>query len=180
VRSQLNARSLVDNKSQGVAELVAESVIDALRERWRAQGILNEHHATEAELVAFEARYNVVLPADLRHYFATVNGTALGQYGMDDSDLLGFWHLDQVHTFAEERMTSGDQDAGARHTFAFADHSIWCFGFGIQLSSNRIAATPIVCDVGVPLQKVAESFAEFISRYLLGDEDVIYPRPSKA
>jgi hypothetical protein len=180
VRSQLNARSLVDNKSQGMAELVADSVIEALRERWRAQGILNEHHATEEDLVAFEARHNVVLPLDLRRYFATVNGTALGQYGMDDPDLLGFWHLDQVRTFAEERTGSGDQDASAQSTFAFADHSIWVFGFGIQLSSDRTAATPIVCDVSIPMQKVADSFAEFISRYLLGDEDVIYPHPSKA
>jgi hypothetical protein len=121
-----------------------------------------------------------VLPPDLRRYFATVNGTAMGQYGMDDPDLLGFWHLDQVHTFAEENTASSDQDSGARHTFAFADYSIWCFGFGIRLSSDRTAATPIVCDVSSPPQKVADSFAEFISRYLQGDEDVIYPNPSNA
>jgi hypothetical protein len=163
-----------------MTELVVDSIIEALRERWRTQGILHEHHATEEELTAFESRYNVVLPPNLRRYFATVNGTAMGQYGMDDPDLLGFWHLDQVHTFAEENTASSDQDSGARHTFAFADYSIWCFGFGIRLSSDRTAATPIVCDVSSPPQKVADSFAEFISRYLQGDEDVIYPNPSNA
>ena len=130
-----------------MTELAANSVIEALRERWRTQGILNERRATEEELTAFEARYNVVLPPDLRCYFATVNGTASGQYGMDDQDLLGFWHLDQVHPFAEESILLAIRDPRARHTFAFADYSIWCFGFGIQLSGDPTAATPVVADV---------------------------------
>jgi hypothetical protein len=162
-----------------MTKLVEDSVIETLRERWRAEEILNGHGATEGELAAFEARYKIVLPPDLRRYFATVNGTVSGQYGMDDQDLLGFWHLDQVHTFAEESGAPGEHDAEATHTFALADHSIWCFGFGIQLSNDRTAATPIVCDVSTRLQKVAGSFTEFISRYLRGEESVLYPTPSR-
>ena len=163
-----------------MTQLAENSVIEALRERWRAEGILNVRGATEGELAAFETRYDIVLPPDLRQYFATVNGTVTGQYGIDDQDLLGFWHLDQVHTFAEESGALGDHDVEARRTFALADHSIWCFAFGIQLSNDRTAATPIVCDVSTSLQKVAGSFTEFISRYLRREESVLYPTPSHA
>lgn len=72
----------------------ASQPLTELRERWRRDGILHGRGASEADLAAFERRHGVVLPADLRAYFATTNGTAVGACGMEDGDLLGFWHLD--------------------------------------------------------------------------------------
>ena len=147
-----------------------------LRERWIAEGIACDRPATDADVAAFEARYGVVLPSDIRAYFTTVNGTAIGAYGMEDEYLLGFWHLDEVRSFAEVfaggsvRTPSPEEE----RTFVIADHSIWVYGFGIQLSADPEAPTPIVADVASPYHRVAESFAEFLAAYLRGDEDIIY------
>ena len=149
-----------------------------LRERWIDQGIAYDKPATEIDVTAFEARYGVVLPADLRAYFITLNGTAVGAYGMQDKHLLGFWHLDEVRSFAELFADYGPTTPEQARTFVVADHSIWVYGFGIQLSADPNAPTPIVVDIGSPYHRVAESFSEFLKAYLRDDEDVIYPEPN--
>jgi hypothetical protein len=160
-----------------------EPVIGAIRERWRLRGILNSVPAADAEVRAFEARYGVVLPADLRFYFTTVNGTASGRYGMDDpNDLMAFWHLDQVETFAAVGEGGGPQPGRSAGTYALADYSIWVYGIGIQLSADPRAPTPLVADfmrsasplgspkyvadLGRPFVHVAGSFTEFADAYL--------------
>ena len=152
-------------------------ILASLSARWTAAGIAHGTGASDDDIAAFESRYGVVLPADLRAYFATVNGTAVGAYGMQDEHLLGFWQLSEVQSFAE--ILDGDRatapDTG--RTFAIADHSIWVYGFGVQLSDNPGAPTPIVVDIGSPFHRVASSFTDFIAAYLRNDTDVLYPDP---
>jgi hypothetical protein len=151
-------------------------LLASLRQRWSAQGIAHDQPATEADVLAFEERYGVVLPPDLRAYFTTLNGTAVGANGMQDEHLLGFWHLDEVRTFAE-LARGADSPGEALHTFAIADHSIWVYGFGIQLCANPATATPVVADIAMPYRTVARSFTDFLAAYLRDDQDVIYPDP---
>ncbi len=148
--------------------------LERLRAKWATNGILSAAVASQAEIAAFEKKYSVVLPPDVRTYFATINGTAIGSLGMDDEDLMGFWHLDQVRTFAEEGI---DDDPDVARTFVFADHSIWIYGFGIRLSSDPSAPTPVVVTIGSPHICVASSFEEFIERYVRGDQTALYPEP---
>lgn len=151
-----------------------------LRERWTAREIAHDRPATEAQVATFEARYGVVLPADIRAYFTTLNGTKEGAYGMQDEHLLGFWHLHEVRSFAELEAEYGPTTAEAERTFVIADHSIWVYGFGIQLSPGPAAPTPVVVDIGSPYHVVAGSFTEFLDAYLRDDEDVIYPEPVRS
>jgi hypothetical protein len=152
--------------------------INTLRERWKDQGILNEQPATEAEIEAFEAHHNVVLPPDLRFYFLTVNGTRDGRISLDDEHMIGFWHLDQVVTFAEENAGGGMGNPDALRTFAIADQLIWSFGFGVQFSSDAAATTLIVSDGGTNhIYPVTASFTEFIEGYLRNDLRIIYADP---
>lgn len=151
--------------------------LTALRERWRQRGILHEPGASEAECAAFEQHYGVTLPPDLRAYFTTLNGTVSGAYGMDDDDLLGFWHLDEVRTLSEQGVESGPE---AARSFVIADHSIWVHAFAVQLTPIPGAPTPVVADIGQPLTRVAESFTEFVEEYLARNLDVLYPDPLSA
>jgi hypothetical protein len=98
----------------------------------------------------------------------------IGAYGMQDEHLLGFWHLDEVRSFAELNEKYGPTTPEDALTFVIADYSIWGYGFGIQLSADPAAPTPIVVDIGSPYHRVAGSFTEFLDPYLRGDEDVIY------
>jgi cell wall assembly regulator SMI1 len=159
-----------------------------LRERWTAARIAYDRPATDADVAAFETRYGVVLPSDIRAYFTTLNGTANGKYGIQDEYLLGFWHFDEVRSFAELSEGSGAATSEQERTFAIADYSIWVHGFGIQLSADPGAPTPVVVDfgspyqgvAGAPYQRVASSFSDFLDAYLRGDQDVIYPDPKDA
>jgi hypothetical protein len=158
--------------------LPIDPLLARLRERWSARGILHTRSASLADINTFEQRYGVVLPLDLRAYFMSVNGTAFGRFGMEDGDLLGFWHLDQVRTFAEELASDRSMQKVPPHAtnvFAIADHSIWVYGFGIQLSADPAARTPVVASFGHPYHEVAASFTEFLQGYLRGDPDIINP-----
>jgi hypothetical protein len=159
-------------KDETIAQRLA-----TLRERWIARDIAYDRPAADTDVAAFETRYGVVLPADLRAYFTTVNGSTIGAYGMQDEHMLGFWHLDEVRTFAELEAEFGPTTPEAERTFVIADHSIWVYGFGIQLSADPAAPTPVVVDIGTPYHVVAGSFTEFLDAYLRDDEDVIYPEP---
>src|SRR5437016_746131 len=99
-----------------------DAILSALRAYWDHLGILNPTGATDTDIANFEARYGVTLPADSRSYFASLNGTRGGALSMDDEGLHGFWHLDQVRTFAEEGV--GDQPWN-QAAFTLADFSIW-------------------------------------------------------
>jgi len=38
------------------------------------------------------------MPFVVADYFLTANGTKYGRSGMEDEDLISFWHLDQVRS----------------------------------------------------------------------------------
>ena len=176
----LGTKHLIQVRRQQAQSMSDSTIVRALAsvgQRWAAQGIAYDRPASDADVAAFEARYGVVLPPDLRAYFTTLNGTAVGAYGMQDEHLLGFWHLDEVRTFAEELAGNGPSPPEAARTFVIADHSIWVYGFGIRLAGDSATATPVVVDIGSPYHQVAASFTEFLEAYLRGDEAVIYPDP---
>ena len=145
---------------------------ERLRAKWQDRGILAPTVADDTQIAEFERRYRVVLPEDVRTYFATVNGTVEGRLSMDDDDLIGFWHLDQVRTFAEEQIADV---ADASSIFAFADQSICVYTYGVRLCDDAAAPTPVLASVGSSHVVVSQSFVEFIERYLHGDRSAIYP-----
>jgi hypothetical protein len=144
----------------------AAPVLRVLHARWEAAGILSPRGATAGDIRRFEHEYGVVLPDDVRAYFATINGTARGEAGRDDEDLVGFWHLDQVRTFAETHVAT---DAEAHRTFAFADYLCRFAVFGIRLSDDVTAPTRVVARFPYGQFDIASTFGEFLTRYVLDD-----------
>ena len=137
---------------------------------WAAEGHEHARPATDDDIAAFESRYAVRLPSDLRTYFATVNGGALGHDGSMDHEMISFWRLDQVRSQLELNEGKGGRD----DLFGFAEWSIDCHTYEIQLHGDPGLETPIVIDYGSELQKVAGSFSEFIAAYLRCDDAVLY------
>ena len=142
-----------------------------VRDYWQRLGILNVKGASDEEIAHFEARYGVTLPPTLREYFSLLNGTEQGQLGMEDEDLISFWHLDQVRTFAEE--FPGDESPHADRLFVFADWSINARVWAVHLSTDPAERTAVFAyDPG---QQVAASFEEFLQRYVARAADVLFP-----
>ena len=147
-------------------------VTTALLEHWKAAGILAPEAAGNDDVRRFERQYRVVLPDDLRDYFTSVNGTKHGWNGQDDEHAIGFWHLHQVRTFEEEGI-SDDDDAGC--TFIFAKYAFGFATYGVRLSENASEPTSVVARFPYGQFKVAQTFREFVIRYLLGDLSVLFP-----
>jgi len=143
-----------------------------LYELWEHSDILAVQRASGQDIELFERQYGVVLPPDLREYFAAVNGTRIGECGRDDEYDVGFWHLGEVRTFAEIHIDD-EPDDGV--TFAFADYLLRFGTYGVRLSSDPQAPTPVVVRLPYGRFKVADSFGEFLSRYALGDTSVLFP-----
>lgn len=147
-------------------------VTRALLEHWRSAGILAAEAAGHEDVRRFEQHYGVALPDDLRDYFISINGTKYGWNGRDDDYAIGFWHLHQVRTFEEERIS--DDDDAAR-TFVLG--KFW-FGFatyGVRLSADSSEPTPVVARFPYGEFEVAPTVREFFGRYLLGDLSVLFP-----
>ena len=141
-----------------------------LERAWALQDYPHAIPATLDHLRAFEDRYGVRLPPDLRSYFATLNGGDLGHDGSMDSEMICFWRLDQVQT--QQELNNGE--SGRSDLFAFADWSIDCQTYEIELHADPQAPTPVFIDFGSELQRVAESFSAFLDGYLRSDNAVLY------
>lgn len=51
----------------------------SLKDHWLSQSLEVNPGVSREELTAFESKYQVSLPSDLRDYFLTVNGMAEGE-----------------------------------------------------------------------------------------------------
>jgi len=147
-------------------------LIATVRAIWELGGIQNRGTATETDIVAFEQQYGVRLAPIIRDYFCELNGTSQGELGMDDANLIGFWHLDQVRPMKEDcpqYVTADEPDL-----FMFADYSIWAIGYAVRLATADDAATAVFLIGGDKPLELAETFEEFLRRYSVGDQSVLF------
>lgn len=77
-----------------------DSLGERLRAHWSAQGLIAPPGVTEERLREFESSRDVLLPRDLRAYFAVVDG--MGSNDIFDHDFFAFWPLDLVVRVSEE------------------------------------------------------------------------------
>ena len=137
----------------------------SLKDRWLAQGLeINPGVSTE-DLAAFEFTYQVVVPADLRDYFLTVDGMA---EGVSDDALIRFWSLSEVKPITVEapELSSPAYIEDAESMFVFADYSIWAHAYAIRLSPNTEDPNPIFVIGSEKPTCIFDSFSELVSSYL--------------
>lgn len=133
---------------------------------WREHGVDIRPGVAPAEIQAFEERFGVVLPADLRRYFLFVDGMNDGDW----DDLMNrFWPLAELKPVSEELEDVNPDRWAYPGCFAFADHCIWCFGWAVRLDNcPREVSGPIYLVTGSdpPGTEIARSFSEFMEMYL--------------
>ena len=146
--------------------------IDDLLGIWTRLGIKNPTVAVESEIDSFEGKFDVILPSVVREYFTRVKGTKGGKLGMDDENLFGFWHLDQVQPLSEEcpdQYSTSDSST----LFVFADYSIWAFAYAMRLSKKQEGEAAVFIISGERPEQVAPGFTTFLSKYLENHEDFL-------
>ena len=94
-----------------------------------------------------------------REYFLVANGTKEGQWGMEDEDLVSFWHFAQIRPLSEPWPSLPASEASG--LFVFADWSIDAHQWAIRLNADAAAPAPIFITYD-PVQPVAASFEQFL------------------
>jgi hypothetical protein len=159
------------------AILAMPTLGERLKERWISTGIPIRHGVGPDEIRAFESRYGVLLPPDLRAYFTTVDGMERWQ---SDEDMLEFLHLGAVKSVPEELAGfRGVPDYGnirntlpnAERYFVIADFMLTSHVYAIRLSAKVSEATPVVCICGDHHTQISGSFTEFGETYLAKGAD---------
>lgn len=138
---------------------------------WRSQNMALQSGASEDQIEAFELRYQVRLPFDLRDYYLQINGMDIHWPHAQDRNGFSFWPLEKVKTVPEEARshTNGwSHFLGAEHHFIFADYLDWSWAYAIHLSPEVSHDNPVSL-IGKPEApiKIANSFSDFIGLYLV-------------
>lgn len=137
----------------------------SLKNLWASLGVeINPGVSTE-ELTAFESKYRVSLPADLRDYFLTVDGMA---EDVTDDALIRFWSLNEVKPLHEGAPEYSDPTyiQQAETLFVFADFCIWSHAYAIRLSSDSESPNPVFVIGGEQPEKMFASFSDLVASYL--------------
>ena len=150
--------------------------------RWTEHGISIPTGASDADIAAFESRTQSILPADLRAYFATVNG--MGERGTTDNDFFSFWQLSDIESIAEFVPDRSERIPDASRYFIIADHSISLPSFAIRLAHNPADPSPIASvvtdNLALELEDVFDSFTDFLRSYLDNPDETSATFPSGA
>jgi hypothetical protein len=115
-------------------------------------------------ILAFEVKYRVTLPVDLRGYFSVVEvcGSDMGPY------LFRFWPLQEFKP-VQEVLTDINPDRYAYpDCFAFADFLVGCCDYAVRISEGTEVSGPVFRVTGdLPAgEQMADSFVEFFEMYL--------------
>ncbi len=119
----------------------------------------------EAALVAFEKRWDVILPADMREFYARMNGT--GNETVTDF-LYRIWPLEEVRPISNMEPALSSADAALdypAHYLCFSDYLIDSEVYAIHVANSTRVIT--VCSGH---RQVATSFTDFIDRLVTNFE----------
>lgn len=145
------------------------SILDELIDQWHSMG-MGANLGTgvdQSAIVEFERINKIVLPAQYKCYLAVVNGFRGGE---QDENGFRFWPLEELSDL-ERCGISVRPIKGDVAYFVFADYMDRSWGYAIDCSFGMIY---MVGARSNDLEKVADSFFEFIDFYLK-DSEKLYP-----
>ena len=143
-----------------------KEAVDRLTQRWKEAQLKIKPGVSAEQLAQFEDKFKTRLGPDIHAYFEAVNGMESDE--MDSEYHIRFWPLEEIKPLREEV----DAPWVAEYTsyYLFADYLLWSHGYAIDLSPAGQGT--IVMVGGENPQKVASSFAEFMSLYLDKPEQI--------
>lgn len=133
---------------------------------WRRSKISVRSGVSSSEIAAFESKFGVKLPPDVRDYFCAADGTG------DDMDecLFRFWPLAEVKP-VHQVLVSDRFEYPDRHSypgcFVFADHCISCWDYAVRLTDDSMQPASAFRVTGAESggEQLSATFREFMMRY---------------
>jgi hypothetical protein len=169
--------ALEDENSQRAEPVGATSASDVgqlgtwqrLRKLWASRGVAVNPGATDEEIRDAERRLGIRLTAELREYFATMNG-------IQGADELGLWFysLHELEDLETAYGTVTGCPVGARWLL-FGDYMLRVHLYAVQVPRHALAQTGPVFYINSDHVQIAPSLREFFEDYLGEPVKVAFP-----
>jgi hypothetical protein len=141
------------------------SVGESLKRHWSSHDVEINAGVSEAELEAFEEKYGVVLPDDLRDYFRCVNGMPPD---VVDDGMIRFWMLEEMKPLPQSapQYSDGTYVQNPETLFLFADYSLWAHAYAIRLGKRALESNEVIIIGYESPKSISDSFSRFVDSYL--------------
>lgn len=119
---------------------------------------------SEASVGGLEGRYGIRIPPDFRRYLLDVAPSD----DLTDDELTTWWPLGRIRSLPDEydyKIDDRGVAAEADTYLFFADYIIWCWAWAVCCSEGPNRGRVALIG-GAPDGFVADSFTEFVERYL--------------
>src|SRR5262245_11195542 len=116
---------------------IVDDIVSRLIAIWAAEGLRVRGGVSDEQLSAFEARFGVRLPSDMRQYLRRVDGMETGDLCMWMQARL--WPLNEFESARNECPPMSERHYEG--ILLFGDYLLWSHGYGIQVKSpdeNRV------------------------------------------
>ena len=150
--------------------------LTALAKWIRADGEARPTRYAQACIDALESRYDIRIPEDFRRYLLEV----APRDEFTDNEMTAWWAAGRIRNLPDEYEHGSNNPAIAAEEGAylfFADYLIWCWAWAVCCSDgpNRGRVAFIG---GRPDGFVADSFSEFVERYLREPDEMANTFPT--
>ncbi len=141
------------------------NVGESLKRHWSSHDVEINAGVSEAELKAFEEKYGVVLPDDLRDYFRCVNGMPPD---VVDDGMMRFWMLEEIGPLTQgaPQYSDGTYVQNPETLFLFADYSLWAHAYAIRLGKGALESNEVIIIGYESPKSISDSFTRFVDTYL--------------
>jgi hypothetical protein len=156
---------------------------ERIRAHWEKQSVETRPGASLEDIEAFQTRYDVILPKDMRDYVTAVDGMKDGD---TDEDMYSFKSLRDVKSVVEDFGQDGEVPDCYRECvnaleargkfFVIIDYMIYSHIYAILLSSDPSKAGPVIWTDGCRSFDIAPSFSAFAENYLADPRKVMFPK----
>ena len=154
------------------------SNMQRLKNNWMSHGVEFNDGVSENALAAFEHKFGVALPSDMREFFLTVNGMP---EEVTDDEMIRFWMLEEVKPLPSgaPEFATGDYVDHPESLFLFADYSLWAHAYAIRLTSPEVKRNEVLLIGGDYPILLFRSFSELVDSYL-ADKSLMFPLRQKS
>ena len=149
------------------------SKMQRLKNNWMSHGVEFNDGVSENALAAFEHKFGVALPLDMREFFLTANGLP---EEVTDDEMIRFWMLEEVKPLPSgaPEFTTTDYIDHPESVFLFADYSLWAHAYAIRLFSTEVNRNEVFLIGGDYPILLFRSFSELLDSYLT-DKSLLFP-----
>ena len=152
-------------------------LLQQVRASWEAADTFALNPASTHSLALFEQQQGVVLPADLRAYFLTLNGTGEADVFIRFTSLAEFRPLpallaDFPRDFSYHQLLT--TLPAPEQVFVFADYIFFLYAYAIRLSPTPTAQHEVYLLCGGEYQLLSPSFRAFLELYLRDDQALYF------